>query len=116
MGPGWYYIPTAQSRANLISYLLEPETDDNLITWNWTDHVLQVTPGSVDEVLAGMMGGRDVSQMSEQQLTQMRAFAERQMGRRQQVPMIRVVESQKLPIVRVAPFNDYQRNRFYRSY
>ncbi len=113
---GWYYVPTAQSRANLISYLMEPETDDNLITWGWTDHVLQVSPESVEEVLAGMMGGRDASQMSERQLTQMRTFAERQMARRQQVPMMRVVESQSLPVVRVQPFNDYQRNRFYRSY
>ena len=43
MAAGWYWVPTAQSRANLISYILEPETDDNLITWGWTDHVLQVT-------------------------------------------------------------------------
>jgi hypothetical protein len=115
VGKGWYYIPTAQSRANLISYLLEPETDDNLITWNWTDHVLQVTPESVEEALAGMLEGQDPSEMSEQQLTRLRTFAERQMARRQQVPMMRVVESQELPLVRVAPFNDYQRNRFYRN-
>ena len=47
--PGWYWIPTAQSRANLISYILEPETDDNLITWGWTDHVLEVTDEDDDE-------------------------------------------------------------------
>ncbi|MDX1646582.1 MAG: M14 family zinc carboxypeptidase [Longimicrobiales bacterium] len=40
--PGWFWIPTAQSRANLISYILEPETDDNLITWGWADHILEV--------------------------------------------------------------------------
>lgn len=40
---GWYWVPTGQSRANLISYILEPESDDNLITWSWTDHVLEVT-------------------------------------------------------------------------
>lgn len=47
--PGWYWVPTAQSRANLISYILEPETDDNLITWGWTDHVLEVTDPDDDE-------------------------------------------------------------------
>jgi len=47
--PGWFWVPTAQSRANLISYLMEPETDDNLITWGWTDHVLQVTEEADDE-------------------------------------------------------------------
>ncbi len=39
---GWYYVSTAQSKGNLISYLLEPETNDNLITWGYTDNVLRV--------------------------------------------------------------------------
>ncbi len=44
--PGWFYIPTAQSKGNLIAYLFEPETDDNLITWGFMDHIVQVTePG-----------------------------------------------------------------------
>lgn len=48
--PGWFWIPTAQSRANLISYIFEPETDDNLITWGWADHVIEVTEdGDEDE-------------------------------------------------------------------
>lgn len=38
---GWFYVPTAQSMGNLITYLMEPETDDNLITWGWTDHILR---------------------------------------------------------------------------
>ncbi|MDX1396467.1 MAG: M14 family zinc carboxypeptidase [Gemmatimonadota bacterium] len=116
VGQGWYWIPTAQSRANLISYLMEPETDDNLITWNWTDHVLQVTPESVEEVLASMMGGRDASEIDDEQMARMRAFAEREMAERQQVPMMRVVESQDLPVIRIAPFNDFQRNRYFRTY
>jgi len=40
---GWFWVPSGQSRANLINYILEPETDDNVITWGWTDHVLRVT-------------------------------------------------------------------------
>ena len=47
--PGWYWVPAAQSRANLISYILEPETDDNLITWGWTDHILEVTEEDDDD-------------------------------------------------------------------
>ena len=47
--PGWFWIPSAQSRANLINYILEPETDDNLITWGWTDHILQTTATGGDE-------------------------------------------------------------------
>ncbi|MDZ7778797.1 MAG: M14 family zinc carboxypeptidase [Gemmatimonadota bacterium] len=50
VAPGWFWIPTAQSRANLISYIFEPETDDNLITWGWADHVVEVTEdGEEDE-------------------------------------------------------------------
>ena len=51
--PGWFWVPTAQSRANLVSYILEPETDDNLITWGWTDHVLEV--GEEDRQRVPMM-------------------------------------------------------------
>ena len=48
------YLSTAQSRANLIAYLLEPETDDNLITWGWTDHVLEVRPKTVEEGMVAL--------------------------------------------------------------
>ena len=82
---GWYWVPTGQSRANLISYILEPETDDNVITWGWTDHVLQVT---------------DQEDLEE--------------GRRQRVPMMRVMTHQRLPVAEVQPFNLYQRNRYFR--
>jgi hypothetical protein len=111
---GWYWIPTAQSRANLISYLMEPETDDNLITWGWTDHLLEIRPSTVEEAMAGFLGGRDPSSIPEQQLARMRARVEEQLAQGQQVPMIRVTTHQPLPVVRVAPFNQYQRNRYYR--
>lgn len=42
---GAYYISTAQSRGNLISYIFEPETDDNLITWGYADHLLRLADG-----------------------------------------------------------------------
>ncbi len=35
--PGSFFVPTAQAKGNLVCYLLEPETDDNLITWNFLD-------------------------------------------------------------------------------
>jgi dipeptidyl-peptidase 4 len=48
---GSYYIPTGQALGNLISYIMEPETDDNLITWGYTDHILQVgTPNNPPRV------------------------------------------------------------------
>jgi hypothetical protein len=39
---GSFFVACGQPKANLISYLLEPETDDNLITWNYLDNYLQV--------------------------------------------------------------------------
>lgn len=82
--PGWFWIPTAQSRANLISYILEPETDDNLITWGWTDHVLEVVEEGEEEEEEDP----------------------------QRVPMMRVMDHQPLPVTRVQPFNQHQRNRY----
>jgi hypothetical protein len=39
---GSFFVACGQPKANLISYLLEPETDDNLVTWNYLDNYLQV--------------------------------------------------------------------------
>jgi len=111
--PGWYWVPTAQSRANLISYLMEPETDDNLITWGWTDHVLEIRPSTVEEAMAGFLRGRDPSALPPDQLERLRARVEAQLAEGQRVPMIRVMTHQPLSVMRVQPFNQYQRNRYY---
>ena len=39
---GSFFVPCGQPKANLISYLLEPETDDSLVTWNYLDNYLQI--------------------------------------------------------------------------
>lgn len=111
---GWFWVPTAQSRANLISYIMEPETDDNLITWGWTDHVLQVTPESVEEVMAGMLGDRDPDSLPAAQLEAMQTRAQEMMERTQRVPMMRVLDHPELPVIRVAPYFGPLRTRFYR--
>ena len=41
---GTLFVPSGQARANLISYLLEPETNDNLVTWGYLDDFIRVTP------------------------------------------------------------------------
>jgi hypothetical protein len=111
---GWYWVPTAQSRAQLISYLMEPETDDNLITWGWADHVLQVRPSTVEEAMEAFLRGRDPASIPPQQLAGMEARLERQLAEGQRVPMIRVMTHQPLPVELVAPFNQFQRNRYFR--
>jgi len=45
---GSFFIPAGQPKANLISYLLEPETDDNLVTWNFLDNYLRVRSAATD--------------------------------------------------------------------
>ncbi len=111
---GWYWIPTAQSRANFISYIMEPETDDNLITWGWADHVIQVRPSTFEEMMEQSLRGRDRSEIPQQQLERMEQRAREQLAEGQRVPMIRVTTHQPLPVVRVVSFNGYQRNRYYR--
>jgi hypothetical protein len=38
---GSFFVPTGQPKANLISYILEPETNDNLVTWGFLDTFLE---------------------------------------------------------------------------
>jgi hypothetical protein len=43
----------------------------------------------------------------------MRARVEEQLAEGQRVPMMRVATHQRLPVMQVRPFNQYQRNRYY---
>lgn len=111
---GWYYVSTAQAKGNLISYLLEPETDDNLITWNYTDNVLRVTPSSVEEAMLAMLGDTDPSSLTPEQRTQAEARARAMMSQRQRVPMMREVTSQPKQLLEVTSFNEPNRTRYWR--
>ncbi|MBX3132594.1 MAG: succinylglutamate desuccinylase/aspartoacylase family protein [Gemmatimonadaceae bacterium] len=110
---GWYYVSTAQSKGNLISYFLEPETDDNLITWNYTDNVLRVTPSSVDEAMQGLLGDNDLNSLTPQQREQLEARARAMMAAKQRVPMMRLVTPQPMPLLEVISFNEYNRTRYW---
>ena len=110
---GSYFVSTAQSRGNLISYLMEPETDDNLITWGWLDHVLQVRPATVEEAIRGMLGDTDINSLTPQQRTQMEAQANAVMARRQRVPMMRMVTAQPMSLLEVTRFGDENRTRYW---
>jgi hypothetical protein len=93
---------------------MEPETDDNLITWGWTDHILEETPESEAAVLESMLGGRSISEVDAEQQERMRARAAEIMSERQRVPMMRVLSHQNMSVLRLQPFNQFQRNRFFR--
>jgi hypothetical protein len=111
---GWYYVSTAQAKGSLISYLLEPETDDNLITWNYTDNVLRVTPNSVEEAMLAMLGDTDRSSLTPEQRTQMEGRARAMMNQKQRVPMMREVIAQPKQLLEVTSFNEPNRTRYWR--
>ena len=97
---GAFFVSTAQSRGNLVAYLMEPETDDNLITWGYTDHLLRVsgvTPTTDEEGPARPAA----------------APRPQQPPRPQRVPMMRLVKPQPMAVLEVVPFNGYSRNRYY---
>jgi hypothetical protein len=109
---GWFYVSTAQAKGNLISYIMEPESDDNLITWGYTDNVLRVTPASVEEAMQGMLGDNDITSLTPEQRAQMQQRAEAQMKQRQRVPMMRVVKEQPKTLLEVTRYTDLNRTRY----
>ena len=109
---GWFYVSTAQPKGNLISYMLEPETDDNLITWGYTDNVVRVSPESVEEAMTGLLGDNDLSSLTPEQRKGLEAKAAAMMKERQRVPMMRVVKEQPKKLIEVTPYTDVNRTRY----
>ena len=109
---GWFYVSTAQAKGNLISYIMEPETDDNLITWGYTDNVLRVTPESVEDAIAALLGETDISSLTPEQRAQVETRAANMMKAQQRVPMMRVVTAQPKALLEVTPFTDLNRTRY----
>lgn len=95
---GAYYISAAQSRGNLVAYLMEPESDDNLITWGYADHLVRV-PG--------------VAPTDEESPRPPAAAPVVPQVRRQRVPMMRLVREQPLAAIEAVPFNQPNRTRYY---
>ena len=59
---GTLFVPSGQARSNLISYLLEPETNDNVITWGYLDDFIRVQspapPAATGAGPGGQQAGR----------------------------------------------------------
>ena len=109
---GWFYVSTAQAKGNLISYLMEPETDDNLITWGYIDNVMRVTPATVEEAMAGLLGDNDITSLTPEQKSQMETRAAAMMKGRQRVPMMRVVTEQPKNLLEVTRYTALNRTRY----
>ncbi|MCH8287315.1 hypothetical protein IIB79_12460 [candidate division KSB1 bacterium] len=99
---GSFFVPSGQARSNLISYLLEPETNDNLITWGYLDSFLRVTSpgqrGGGRGQLAGR-GGRGGRGRGGQ-------------PQEQRIPIYRLMKKTNLKGTLVTSFNEYEKNRY----
>ena len=102
---GSFFVPSGQPKANLISYILEPETNDNLITWGFLDEFLQ----AMDE---------EGTQRYIERMARMRArFGQEDQGPPppgQLIPMYRLMKKAELRGILVDRFNSYERNRYVR--
>ncbi len=114
---GSFFIPSGQASSNLISYLLEPTTNDNLVTWGYLDNVVQVTPSA--EAMAEQRAQLEerLANLTPDQRAQMGARLERQIEQANQgrpIPIYRVMKKADIPGILVRPFNAYEPNRYYR--
>ncbi len=111
---GTFFVPSGQPKSNLISYLFEPETNDNLITWGYLDGQLQRTP-SAEEIAAQRAAAEEqMREMTAEQRDQFMARLERQANRVQEIPLYRLMKKAELQGVLVQPYNGYERNRYIR--
>jgi len=114
---GSFFIPSGQASSNLISYLFEPVTNDNLVTWGYLDNLVQVTP-SAEEVAAQRAEMEErLASMSPEDRAQFGARMEQQlqrMGQGRPIPIYRVMKKTEIPGILVTPFNQYEPNRYIR--
>lgn len=102
---GSFFVPSGQPKSNLISYIFEPETNDNLVTWGFLDTYIE----AMDE---------EQTQRYIEQMARRRArFGQEDQGPPppgQLIPMYRLMERTALKGVLVENFNTYERNRYVR--
>jgi len=114
---GSFFIPAGQQKSNLICYILEPETNDNLVTWGYLDDFLRVTAGLEKEQARQKerMQGYLENMKEEQRIRFLKRF-ELQMKRltNQKIPIYRLMKKTGLKGVLVKPYNEYQKNRYIR--
>jgi hypothetical protein len=105
---GSFFIPSGQASSNLISYLLEPVTNDNLVTWGFLDNVVQVTPSQEEAAAQRAEMEARLAGMSAEERAQMGARLERQLEQAAQgrpIPIYRVMKKTEIPGVLVTSFN-----------
>jgi hypothetical protein len=117
MPAGSFFIPTGQASSNLISYLLEPVTNDNLVTWGFLDNVVRVTPSEAEQAAQQAEMEARLAAMTPEQRAQMgnRTGRPGQGGNQARaIPMYRLMKKTDIPGVLVQPYNQYEARRYIR--
>ncbi|MGD8330668.1 MAG: DUF2817 domain-containing protein [Acidobacteriota bacterium] len=114
---GTFFVPSGQPLSNLISYLLEPETNDNLVTWGYLDNVLRQTPSAAEQEAQRQAMEERLAQMTPEQRAQAGGRGGRGFGggpATQRVPIYRLMHRTDLGGELVRPFNEYDPSRYIR--
>ncbi len=101
---GSFFVPAGQPKSNLICYIFEPETDDNLITWGFLDTYLQ----AMDE---------EGTKTYIERMTQRRARfggSDAPAPPGQPIPMYRLMKKTEIKGTLAEPFNTNERNQYTR--
>ena len=117
MPAGSFFIPSGQASSNLISYLLEPVTNDNLVTWGFLDNVVRVTPAQAEQAAQQAEMEARMASMTPEQRAQMgnRQGGPGQAGNQARaIPIYRVMKKTDIPGVLVTSFNQYEARRYIR--
>ncbi|MFC2166470.1 M14 family zinc carboxypeptidase [Acidobacteriota bacterium] len=115
MPPGSFFIPAGQQKSNFICYIMEPETDDNIITWGYLDDFISVTTGQLERLIEQeeqfKEQMKDMSQEEKDRMEQ-RLKGQRDRITNQSIPIYRLMKKTPLKGALVEPFNEYEKNRY----
>ncbi len=112
---GSFFIPSGQQKSNFICYILEPDTNDNLITWGYLDNFLSVTTNQLEQLKEQEKQFKEqMKDMSQEEKDRMQQRLQRQRDRitNQPIPIYRLMKKTPLKGVIVKPYNEYEKNRY----
>jgi len=114
---GSFFIPSGQPMSNFISYIMEPVTNDNLVTWGYLDNVIQVTPPE-EEVQARIRELRErLAELSPEIRQRYGSRLEAQievLEEGQPIPIHRLMHKTEMAGVLARPFNVFEARRYIR--
>ncbi|MCJ7579988.1 MAG: DUF2817 domain-containing protein [Candidatus Aminicenantes bacterium] len=117
MPPGSFFIPAGQQKSNFICYIMEPETDDNLITWGYLDNFLTVTTNQLkqlDEQEAQFKEQMKDMTQEERDRMEQRLKSQRERITNQPIPIYRLMKKTALEGVLVEPLNAPEKTRYFK--